>query len=222
MEPVGVGIAFARELRERRARLKKDSAERVKHRLALKGDLAGKVGSPAAGTPGMLEVVVRDVDRLDAYPDGDDSFRNRVSPWFRAGIVGLYDGGVEIAGHPITAVVAGGVATPTNGGELLFPGGLVPYDKIVGLDWDSDGHYSAPQLYCVYERGRGPYESKVTPVFRHHEGADWYERLEGVKLKKTRRSPSDWWRDWRLHRRILRSNRENDARMREDRTRTRQ
>ncbi len=78
----------------------------------------------------------------------------------------------------------------------------------------------APQLYCVYERGRGPYESKVTPVFRHHEDADWYERLEGVKLKKTRRSPFDWWRDRRLHRRILRSNREDDARMREERTRT--
>jgi hypothetical protein len=100
----------------------------------------------------MLEVIVRDVGRLDAYPEGDDSFRNRVSPWFRAGIVGLYDGGLEIAGRAITGVVANGVAIPTEDGELLFPGGLVSYDKIVALDWDPDGHYSAPLL--VRARGR--------------------------------------------------------------------
>lgn len=56
-------------------------------------------------------------------------------PRFRVGIVGLYDGGLEIAGHAIMGVVANGVATPTAEGELLFPGGLVPYDKIVALDW---------------------------------------------------------------------------------------
>ncbi len=214
-------MAIARELRERRERLRKDPAEQVKHRLAIKGELVGKVGSPAAGTPGVLEVVVRDVDRLDAYPNGDDSFRNRVSPWFRAGIVGLYDGGVEVVGHAIKGVVAEGVVTTTVDGELLFPGRLIPYDKIVALDWDPDGHYSAPQLYCVFERVTGPYESKDTLVFRHHEDADWYERLEGVKLKKTRRSSATWWRDWQLLRRIVRSNRENNARLREERTRTR-
>jgi hypothetical protein len=221
VEPIGVGIAVARELRERRAKLRRDPAERAKHRLALKSELSGKVGSPAAGTPGMLEVIVRDVGRLDAYPEGDDSFRNRVSPWFRAGIVGLYDGGLENAGRAITGVVANGVAIPTEDGELLFPGGLVSYDKIVALDWDPDGHYSAPQLYCSFERGVGPYESKDTPVYRYHQDADWYERLEGVKLKKERRSPRRWWRDWRLHRKIIKGNREFDAHVRKERTRTR-
>jgi hypothetical protein len=169
----------------------------------------------------MLEVIVRDVGRLDAYPNADDSFRNRVSPWFRAGIVGLYDGGLEVAGRAITGVMAKGVAIPTEDGELLFPGGLVSYDKIVALDWDPDGHYAAPQLYCSFERGVGPYESKDTPVYRYHPDADWYERLEGVKLKKGRRSPRRWWWDWRLHRKIIKSNREFDAHVREERTRTR-
>jgi hypothetical protein len=118
--------------------------------------------------------------------------------------------------------VANGVATPTKDGELLRPGGLVPYDKVVALDWDPDGHYSAPQLYCSFERGVGPYESKETPIYRYHQDADWYERLEGVKLKKKRRPPGQWWRDWRLHRKIIRSNRDFDAQVREERTRTRE
>jgi hypothetical protein len=220
--PINTGIAVARELRERRDRLRRDPAERVKHRLAIKGELAGKIGTPAAGTPGMLEVIVRDVGRLDAYPGGDDSFRDRVSPWFRAGVVGLYDGGVEIADRPFRGVVASGIATPDDDGEVLFPGGLIPYDNIVALDWDPDGHYSAPQLYCVFDGKVGPYESKDTPVYRHHEEADWYERLEGVTLAKKHRTPWGWWRDWKLHRKITQNNREFDATVREERTRTRQ
>lgn len=221
MEPLAVGIAFARELRERRDRQRKDPAERVKHRLEMKNEFVGKVGSPMAGGPGMAEVLVRDVDRLAAYPDGDDSFRSRVSPWFRCGIVGLYDGGIEVVHHPIRAVVAEGVATPSSDGETLFPGGLVPYERIVAVDWTDDGYYSAPQVYCTYHSKTGPYESADTPVFRHHADADWYERLEGVKLTKMRRSPAVWWKDRKVHRMIVRTNREFDARVREERTRTR-
>lgn len=43
---------------------------------------------------GYGETIIRDVRRADAYPDLKE--RRGISPWFRAGIVGLYHRGVEI------------------------------------------------------------------------------------------------------------------------------
>lgn len=41
------------------------------------------------------DVIIRDVKRVDNYPDSDEGGRG-ISPWFRAGLVGTYHRGIQL------------------------------------------------------------------------------------------------------------------------------
>ncbi|HXF96026.1 MAG TPA: hypothetical protein VNI61_07965, partial [Gemmatimonadales bacterium] len=46
-------------------------------------------------TVGYGEAIVRDVRRVDAYPQVDDE-RKGISPWFRVGLLGTYHRGLQV------------------------------------------------------------------------------------------------------------------------------
>jgi hypothetical protein len=68
------------------------NAERLKHRERLRQLLQGEIYNCRAKSL-RQDVIVRDVDRVDNYPDTDDKSKG-ISSWFRVGLIDTYDKGI--------------------------------------------------------------------------------------------------------------------------------
>lgn len=117
---------------------------------------------------GYSEAIVRDVKRIDCYPDIDDKTKG-ISPWFRVGLLGLYHRGVQV-GLRIEAIEFdekfGGWRTTSNyGGEQTINAylvGRIPFESIKNVDWEGDEYYGYTHIYCEFNQSRGePYESLI-------------------------------------------------------------
>lgn len=112
------------------------------------------------------DVIIRDVRRLDEYPDGPES--KGISSWFRVALVGQYHRGIELGLriHSLThepnegADGAWRLADPDANEEVTkaFQIGYVRYEDIVHVDWEGDEYYNYPHIYCHFVRNGQPYE----------------------------------------------------------------
>lgn len=111
------------------------------------------------------DVIVRDAERLDGYPHATGK-KGRISPWFRAGLVGTYHGGVSLLlryEEPSQCITGGyrlaNYAAGETGELTAALIGYVPYEQIVHIDWDGDEFYGFPVLFCYFDADdRTPYE----------------------------------------------------------------
>lgn len=112
------------------------------------------------------DVIVRDVRRLDDYPDSID--RKGISPWFRVALVGQYHRGIEL-GLNIHSLAFEENEGPSGAWRLADPDvdtdtitayviGYVRYDEIEHVDWYGDEYYSYPHIYCHFVHHGEPYE----------------------------------------------------------------
>jgi hypothetical protein len=144
------------------------------------------------------DVIIRDMKRLDAYPDLKEGEKG-ISPWFRLGLVGTYHRGIYVA-HSW-----GGLKKDGDGwrypdyksGEkkdlsvLLIS--KIPYENIEQVDWNGDEYYGYPHIYCWFNNKKVPYEH--TGIYEQHEpitdGAlPWYKEvadLEDVRRRSKNR-----------------------------------
>lgn len=113
------------------------------------------------------DVVIRDIARMDGYPDTEDQGRG-ISPWFRVSLIGTYHQGI-LVGLRWTSLVK----TPEGGFRLrdtinadpeaqnafnALLVGKIPYSGIEGLDIEGDEIYGFPHVYCKFAKS-GPYEA---------------------------------------------------------------
>ena len=152
-------------------------------------------------TVGYSEAIIRDVKRVDYYPNVDEKSKG-ISPWFRVRLLGLYHRGIQV-GLRIEAIEFdeefGRWRTTSNYdcGQTInaFLVGRIPFESIKNVDWEGDEYYGYPHIYCEFNqrRGREPYESlifcekKQTPGFRpfYEELASYDElRRNDKKYKK--------------------------------------
>lgn len=76
--------------------------KRVDMRLKAKAKLAD-VLAPLYRGDVDAEVIVRDADRNDGYPQSDDKFRLwRLSPWFKAELVKPWGDGISVLAENLT------------------------------------------------------------------------------------------------------------------------
>jgi hypothetical protein len=121
------------------------------------------------------EVIVRDMKRIDNYPDAKD--KRGISPWFRVGLMGTYHRGILVG-------LRWGTLTKHSGGEhwrftdrsagekgdvRVMMIGSIPYENIDNVDWGGDEYYSDPHVYCFFTHNKEPYEhtgfyTKRTPT----------------------------------------------------------
>jgi hypothetical protein len=111
------------------------------------------------------DVVIRDMERIDNYPDIDDN-KKGISPWFRVGLVGIYHRGIQIGMGWETLTKDSKSErwrnTDYKAGEtgdikvLLI--GLIPFENIDNVDWDGDEYYGYPHIYCLFSFRKEPYE----------------------------------------------------------------
>ncbi len=112
------------------------------------------------------DVIVRDVKRVDNYPDIKEGERG-ISSWFRAGLVGTYHRGIQLAlryeglcwdestKHWRYCNYKPGEKSEISAAVI----GLVRYENVESVNWDGDEYYGFPHLYCHFvERKRQPYE----------------------------------------------------------------
>ena len=135
------------------------------------------------------DVIIRDVKRLDKYPDVDENEKD-ISPWFRLGLVHTYHRGIMVA-HGWGGLVKDGDGwrypdyKAGECGELkVLKIGSIPYENIEQVDWDGDEYYGYPHIYCWFNNNKEPYEH--TGIYEKHEpiteGAlPWYKEIGDIE-----------------------------------------
>jgi hypothetical protein len=195
-------VAFAREWRERRERRRMRADERVRMRNEAKKKLADVLAPLNRLEATSMEVVIRDADRDDNYPQTDDKFRVwRLSPWFKVELTKPWGDGISVWLENAQAVIGDGVVRivdPNEHGEPVRIVGRIPYEVVAGVDPEGDTDYPMPQIFCHfdYNHAREPYRETV--AYRYQGFKRWIA-LEGVRI--VGRERSSLWRRWRLHRR---------------------
>lgn len=112
------------------------------------------------------EAIIRDVKRVDTYPDIDEKSRG-ISPWFRVGLIGIYHRGIEVGlrYESLKFDESYDQWRFTNYKEkerkdisaLLI--GRIPFDWVVEVDWEGDEYYGVPHIYChFFNKKKEPYE----------------------------------------------------------------
>jgi len=184
------------------------SDERVRRRNESKAKLAVALAPMYRGEVDA-EVIIRDADRDDGYPQADAKFRAlRISPWFKAELLKPWGDGISVWLGMEWVVVADGkarVVAREEPGEWIRVVGRIPYEVVSDVDPDGDVDYPMPQIFCHFDfsRAREPYSEIV--AFRDHGDDHWFA-MEGVRIEG--RSRSSLWRRWRLHRQMEKYQRE--------------
>lgn len=131
------------------------------------------------------DVTVKDVRRLDQYPNFDGDTKS-ISPCFRAGLVGTYDGGIqlllgwhELSNEVLDFLGLDGIQklNADEGGNAALIG-YVPFEQIVDVDWNCDDYNSRPSLYLHFDAAReGPYERIALCRQKRDHGVEWYSEI---------------------------------------------
>lgn len=131
------------------------------------------------------DVIIRDMRRIDKYPDIEE--KKGISPWFRLGLCDIYERGIMV-GMGWDAIVKedeGYRHERWPGGEInsekVILMGFIPFESIESVDWDGDGYYSFPHIYCYFEHRGEPYER--TMFCRKQELDGWPYYTEVVDRK---------------------------------------
>jgi len=110
------------------------------------------------------DVIIRDLKRLDEYPESRDT--KGISPWFRLGLVDVSHRGilVMLRHETLTKYKDGEHWRFTNhsagerGDIRVVLLGSIPYDCINSVDWDGDEYYDFPHIHCMFAHKKEPYE----------------------------------------------------------------
>lgn len=196
-------LAIRHEYREWRRERRATPEARVRHRQKIKDDISKNLRWPERDA--SPEAIVRDLARIDDYPDTDDSPWG-ISPWFRVEVKGQYHRGLEVVLKLAGVELSHSEARETDGQdrETVAIVGRIPFDSIVLIDWSGDEFYPKPHIYCWFDQDDGPYES--IEVYRLPNDRGYWEHLD-VKFKPRKYSK---WRRWRSHRELKKAQREFD------------
>jgi hypothetical protein len=111
------------------------------------------------------DVIVRDVKRMDSYPEIDPEAKG-ISPWFRVGLIGTYYKGILIGIRWGELKKTGENGTwryidyrNETGDVKAVLAGKVPFENIEAVDWHGDEYYPYPHIYCHFiAKRKQPYE----------------------------------------------------------------
>lgn len=134
------------------------------------------------------EVVVRDMKRIDAYPDVSKG--RGISSWFRVGLIDTYERGIMVGlrWEEITEEAEGFRYTDWSKGEhgrKVVLTGYIPYENIESVDWDGDQYYSDPHVYSYFAFKGEPYEKLA--FCERHEFNGWPHYTEVVDYDSVRK-----------------------------------
>lgn len=209
---LGTLLALRRDFLEWKRQQRAGPEELVRRRQVMKQEISQRL--PASRSGHAPRVIIRDLARIDAYPEVDERPWG-ISPWFRVEAKGLYHRGLEVFLSIEELAIKDGVArqprTRTGPGlTKLYVVGRIPFDAIVSIDWDGDEYYPIPHMYCWFDQADGPYEAIMLYEPGHE---DFLHLRDDLVYKPRQRSRLQAWRDHRALRRAQREFERQAARL---------
>lgn len=112
-------------------------------------------------------VLIRNIDDL-TYPSFDNEGEG-ISPWFKLELYDFYSDGIECYLNLESGLLdkdgqwaVGDDVWMLHSNETkkigIYTIGCIPYSNIVTVDYDGDGNYPFPHLFCLFDANNGPYE----------------------------------------------------------------
>jgi len=126
------------------------------------------------------DVIIRDVKRMDSYPDGANK------TWYKAGLVSTYHRGIQVrlGIGKLTKDPKSRKWRYTNyqvgeSGEFKVSLiGFIPFENIEAVDWDGDEYNYKPHIYCHFTEKSGvPYERIVFCEENHLDDSPFYTEI---------------------------------------------
>ncbi|MFH4511549.1 hypothetical protein WKI32_11235 [Vibrio alginolyticus] len=110
------------------------------------------------------DAIIRHVDRVDSYPNTDES-KSGISPWFKVALVDTYHKGIMVILSAERLYIHDGKYTnkKSNSTEEIraYLVGKIPYEDIEAVNIDGDEYYYFPHIYCHFSHNNEPYEELV-------------------------------------------------------------
>lgn len=139
------------------------------------------------------EVIIRNIDN-DIYPEYDDT-KKGISDWFKLEIYDLYHNGIEfyLNGSLMIIDKDGNWDIITNELDerkdrykLLRVNSVarIPFANILEFDFDGDGYYPMPHLYCKFNLDEMPYESIEYYTYGNSQKKHYPHHFEACYRKK--------------------------------------
>jgi hypothetical protein len=150
------------------------------------------------------DAIIRDVARVDAYPDLDEG--KGISPWFRCGLAGTYHRGV-LLGLRWVEMVQNTDGTwienyeGTEGTKAILLG-AVPYESIESVNWEGDNHYHKPHIFCHFDHKGEPYERLFYAKENRFEHPSVKQPPSYTELAEYAPKSSFWWKIFQRFKRI--------------------
>jgi len=154
-----------------------------------------------------MDVIIRDMKRLDEYPDTTDPNRKGISAWFRCGLSSTYHNGIEVnLGWYGLVKEEIGWRLPKKGEkdeQTVAMVACIPYERIEKVDWWGDTFYSNSQVYCHFDGKHGtPYDDIFYGTLEQNPGGPWFylKVATGDEVEKNSRAAGTYWtrpKTWR-------------------------
>lgn len=128
-------------------------------------------------------ILIRSIDDT-SYPNNDDIFATKISPWFKIPLYDFYHNGIEVLLNRHiwnTAIVdANGKWKIIDKNKKidkkkfkkieLAAVGRIPFDNIIDYDLEPDGINNEPHIYCDFKNNGEPYEEIIYVI--NNDGTD--------------------------------------------------
>ncbi len=131
------------------------------------------------------EVIIRDIRRVDTYPNVKEKGKG-VSSWFGVGILETCHNGLKVR------LRLEGLKYEEKKKEWRYYdykegekpdlnahlAGLIPFERIVSIDWEGDEYYRCPHIYCHFtSKHKKPYEELIFCEKRGDGQFTYYEEI---------------------------------------------
>jgi hypothetical protein len=154
-----------------------------------------------------MDVIIRDVKRLDEYPDSRNDKPGRISAWFKVGLSSTYHNGIEVnlGLYGLVKDEAGWrLPKKGEGGQVTVAMvAAIPYERIEKIDWSGDTFYGNSQVYCHFEGKHGtPYDEMFYGTLEQNPGGPYFylKVATGEEVEENSRAAGTYWtrkRTWR-------------------------
>jgi hypothetical protein len=148
-----------------------------------------------------MDVIIRDIKRLDDYPDAKLEKPSRISAWFKVGLCSTYHNGIEVnLGWYGLVKDESGWRLPKqdeNGQVTVAMVASIPYERIEKIDWTGDTFYGNSQVYCYFDgKGGTPYDDIFYGMLEQNPGGPMFylKVASGEEVVHNSKRAGNWWR----------------------------
>jgi hypothetical protein len=150
-----------------------------------------------------MDVIIRDVQRLDKYPEDTEPNRHGISAWFKVGLTCTYHNGIEVnlGWHSLVKEDYGWRLADYHKDDkdrmkTVALVATIPYERIEKIDWTGDTFYGNSQVYCHFDGKKGmPYEDFFFATQEQNPGGPYFYLKvadEEVVRKNSERAGTAW------------------------------